>query len=196
MIGPTARPFVHALRQYKKHHESSLMPPISATALQWQTVRPLALEPSRLILDPGLQRLQRLQPGLVKRQPVGPNSTMGMLSPTTSGLLLLSFLRVGLRPSVNIATETPPQNSWGQRFHTMPSRVVGLILKGSGQIALGFNPRETVIREPKPRTGRWQSTIANRRRPVGTHVATHDTPQVETCGYMPLSRWDKLRCGA
>ena len=78
----------------------------------------------------------------------------------------------------------------------MREQRVQLDPEGIGAYRLGFKPKgigHTRIQTP---TGRRQSAIAIRRRPVGTRISAHDAPQVETCGYMRVSRWDRLQCGA
>ena len=55
----------------------------------------------------------------------------------------------------------------GQRLHNVLSSAAGLILKGSGHIALGFNPRKRAIRESKPRTGRRRERLRIAVVPLG-----------------------------
>ena len=99
---------------------------------------------------------------------------------------------------------TPLQNSWRQRIHNVLGTAVPqcalqrswLDPEGIGAYSLGFQPKETGHKSIQAPNGATAGAFTNRRRPVRAYVATHETPQVETCGYMPLSRWDRLQCSA
>ena len=92
----------------------------------------------------------------------------------------------------------------GQRFHNVLRTAASqctlqrswLDPEGIGAYSLGFQPKETGHKRIQAPNGATAGAFTNRRRPVRTYVATHETPQVETCGYMPLSRWDRLQCSA
>ena len=84
-----------------------------------------------------------------------------------------SLLRIGLRPSDGIAAKTPPQNSWGQRFHTVLSSAASLILKGSGQIAKGFNLRLHAVVPMGQITMRFFIPLPIARMTVHTRLEEH-----------------------